>query len=893
MLNSQSISSTEEKRIVTGMIVSTEFVEAINPIFSLDYFKNSYLKTVAEWCSVFFEEYTKAPFMHIKDIFESESHYLDENDVEMIEILLGDLDDKYDEGEINLGYWVDNAKDYFRVRELEITVNNISVLKEKGDIEEAEAEIEKFKKVTLEIDQGVLINPGDMEVQERIYEKREKEDKNFFQLPGDLGKYLGNQKRGDVVAYYGPAKRGKCISGDSLIYLSDGTLKTIKEIVHSKISNILSMDANHKIVKGKVTNWIQSGNKQEYVLKSKSGRTIKTSKDHKFYTPDGWKNLSELKKGDCLALGKKINIDNKGNNLSVVKIKILAYLIADGYLGKRVSFTKYDPTIMGNFISHIKACGDTYIYDPKVKEKAIWLHKGEVTKLLDQEGLRNKLSGDKFIPDSVLRSDDNTLSEFLNTLFTCDGSIWKDRGSINIEYSSKSKVLINQILFCLSRFGIIGKIQEVKVKGVKYYLILISSNAGIISFMKYIGFTFAKQEKALVLCKDLIPVRDYIDIIPHKFVNDYARVNGCKGNETFRTSYAKKKDCSRFTFTKVVGQDHPILNTDLLWDRVVSIKKGKIVPMYDLTAKDNHNFIANSFVVHNSFTLINQWKHGVISKRKTLFWSIEMTDTECLPRINKTFYPMINKEPGEYKFPVFDCVHNQTGDCVEGLSPAILYEDGEFVDDPTHVPCTKCRKHSDHKESIRYEMAVYQDKIYRDQDDIFTIRKQHPKYRKMMNRYGRLSIHPKYTLTYDKMMRDLDVFWRTEKWFPDILIIDYIDILIHSNFDDYRADDEKWKLLAKIAGETNTLVITGTQANKAGHTTDILDATHQGGFYGKNRHVNLMVGLNQSSEDKARGVMNFGITEARDKEYIPGQTCTCLQDFSTGQAYLDSFYAYN
>ncbi|MCP4373527.1 MAG: hypothetical protein GY797_36300 [Deltaproteobacteria bacterium] len=503
MLNTTTISSTEEKRIVTGMIVSTEFLDAIKPIYSLDYFTNSYLKTVAEWCDIFYEEYEKAPFKHIKDVFEAESHYLDENDVEMIETLLGDLDDKYDEGEINLRYWVDSANDYFRSRELEITINNISVLNEKGDLEGAEKEIENFKKVTLEIDQGVIINPGDIEQQERIYEKREREDKNFFHLPGDLGKYLGNQKRGDVVAYYGPAKRGK------------------------------------------------------------------------------------------------------------------------------------------------------------------------------------------------------------------------------------------------------------------------------------------------------------------------------------------------------------------------------------------------------TFTLINQWKHGVMGRRKSLFWSIEMTDTECLPRVNKTFYPMINKEPGEYKFPVFDCLHNQTGDCGEGLSPAILYEDGEFTDDPTHIPCTKCRKHWEKDEAARYEKAVYQDSMYRDQDDIFAMRKMHDKYRVMMNRYGRLSVHPKYTLTYDKMMRDLDVLWRTDKWFPDILIIDYIDILgINSSFDDYRLEDERWKLLAKIAGETNTLVITATQANKAGHTTDVLDATHQGGFYGKNRHVNLMVGLNQTAEDKARGVMEFGITEARDTEYIPGQTCAVLQDFKTGQAYLDSFYAY-
>lgn len=503
MLKKETISSTEEKRIVLGMIVSTEFLDQIKLILRHEYFTNSYLATLALWCDSFYDEYEKAPYIHIKDIYNSEMHHLPDTDSELIGKLLEDLDSQYDEGEINLKYWVDEAKLYFRTRELEITVNNISVLKEQGDLEAAEAEMEDFRKVTLDIDSTVLINPGNLEEQERIYRKRDEEEKNFFKLPGDLGRYLGNQKRGDVVGYYGPAKKGK------------------------------------------------------------------------------------------------------------------------------------------------------------------------------------------------------------------------------------------------------------------------------------------------------------------------------------------------------------------------------------------------------TFTLVNQYMHGILNKRKTLFYSIEMTDTEVLPRTNKAFFPMVDGEEGYYNFPSFDCAHNQTGDCSDRLSETTLIEDGILVQDPSHVTCTKCMRHPDFNERKRFEMTVYHDSIFRSQDDIFQMRVNYAKAQKMWDRYGRLSVHDKYSLTYDKMMRDIDVLWKKDKWTPDILILDYIDILgIDSKFDDYRLEDEKWKLLAKIAGQTNALVITATQANKAGHTTDVLTAEHQGGFYGKNRHVNLMVGLNQSSDDKEKGVMNFGITEARSVEYIPGQMCAVLQDFKTGQAYLDSYYAY-
>lgn len=502
-LKKTKVSGTEEKRIVMGMIVSTKFMEQIKPVLRLDYFTNSYLKTVAIWCDSFFEEYKKAPFMHIKDIFESEQPKMKETEIELIDILLTNLEEQYDEGNINDKYLVDMALFYFRGREVEITVNNISVLQEKGDYDGAEQELESFRKVTSTIDSSVLINPGDMETQEEIYRQRDEEEVNFFSHPGDLGKYLGNWKRGDVVGYYGPAKRGK------------------------------------------------------------------------------------------------------------------------------------------------------------------------------------------------------------------------------------------------------------------------------------------------------------------------------------------------------------------------------------------------------SFTLIDNYKHGVLQRRKTLFWSIEMTRTEVIPRMNKCFFPMIDGDEGNYTFPAFDCRLNQTGECVDRLSDTIVIEEdtGETIIDPSHITCTKCMKAFDWEERQRYQKVIYQDTIYRTTDDIFEVRKKARLYQKMWDKYGRVSVHPKYTLTYDKMMQDLEVLFTQDNFIPEVLIIDYIDILgINSSYDDYRLEDERWKLLAKIAGECNCLVITATQANKLGHETKVLDATHQGGFYGKNRHVNCMIGLNQTAEEKGLGVMRMGLTEARSVEYVPGVTCDVLQDFKTGQAHLDSYY---
>ncbi len=500
-ISERSVSVTEEKRIITGLIVSTDVCKRLIGHIDLTYFTNKYLQKVASWCVAFYEEHEEAPFKHIGDIFESESHRLKETESDLIEDLLTNLSKMYTGDDINSDYVINSAEEYFKARELEITVNNISVHKENGDIELAEQELNKYHKVQISLDENIYINPGDPKTRERLYKKRDEKQVNFFQFPGDLGKFLGNSKPDDVIGITAPAKRGK------------------------------------------------------------------------------------------------------------------------------------------------------------------------------------------------------------------------------------------------------------------------------------------------------------------------------------------------------------------------------------------------------SFLLTDICKHGVLASKHVLKWSIEMIDTEELERSDKAFHPMVNKEAGIYKFPVFDCMRNQTGNCGERLSTVIIREDEKdpLIEDPDHVVCTKCR--SDVGNWMRFQPTVYHEDIYRDDNSIFTARREMKKFQQQMNKYYRIVVRDKYSLTYDLMMRDLDIMDSRHGFIPSILVLDYIDILsINSSFDDYRLDDEKWKLLARIAGATKCLVATGTQSNKEGARAKVIHGTDQAGFYGKSRHVNLMIAINQDAEEKRLGMWRCGITDARSGRQDEDDSCLVLQDFKAGQMHLDSYW---
>ena len=68
-LKKKRIDISTEKRIITGMIVSTDYLKEIIPLIDRAYFQNSFTKTIVDWVMEFYTAYEKAPFKNMQDIF--------------------------------------------------------------------------------------------------------------------------------------------------------------------------------------------------------------------------------------------------------------------------------------------------------------------------------------------------------------------------------------------------------------------------------------------------------------------------------------------------------------------------------------------------------------------------------------------------------------------------------------------------------------------------------------------------------------------------------------------------------------------------------------------------------------------------------------------------------
>ena len=103
-----------------------------------------------------------------------------------------------------------------------------------------------------------------------------------------------------------------CLSGDSLITLADsGKQIPIRELVgQSNFSVWASNEETMKLEKALVSKAFSTGIKPVYLLKTRLGRTIKATANHKFSTIEGWKRLDELNIGEHIALPQFKKITN-------------------------------------------------------------------------------------------------------------------------------------------------------------------------------------------------------------------------------------------------------------------------------------------------------------------------------------------------------------------------------------------------------------------------------------------------------------------------------------------------------------------------------------------------------------------------------------------------------
>lgn len=392
----------------------------------------------------------------------------------------------------------------------------------------------------------------------------------------------------------------RCLPGGEMVAMADGTLKPIADIAIGDI--VLSFaEIGEAPVPQLVSQTYQNGLREIFKIKLNTGDEIRCTENHPLLqatrqdkngpllTGLRWTSLEDgLRVGDYVTTIKKLPFF--GTISRPDEARLLGYLLTDGYLPERCQTPKFT-SMTGLYHEEVDSLTfSIFGFHGWVRERTNEDNKASDYYFTDRnrgtanpirEWLRElKILGQKAstkrVPDFLFNADSETVSLFINRMFSGDGCAFVGKlrhgrqQQIEFALTSSGFELLKDIRFLLKKFGIESRIKEERNRN--NWKLCISDSDSIIAFIDNIGPVYGKEDKSL-------------------------------------EAYSIAKKCTRFRGRRGTEWYRP--------GRIVSIESIGYDETYDITVDGTHNFITDSIVSHNSgksWTIIAKVLHRMVTQ---------------------------------------------------------------------------------------------------------------------------------------------------------------------------------------------------------------------------------------------------------------------------------------
>ena len=441
----------------------------------------------------------------------------------------------------------------------------------------------------------------------------------------------GVEARQDKRPTLADLRESGCVTaGTKVLRADNGQEVAIGDLLASGERDIpvWTLDERLKLQRGVMTHVFPTGTKRVYELKLASGRTIEASGNHPFLELDGWQRLDNLEVGDRIAVARREPTPAIESPWSDNRLKLLGHLIGDGcHLARHaLQYTTIDGA---NAIEVIEAAEAEFdvaprmVHDQPEGRGEGWYQvflpadfhlthgrRNPIAEWLDDLGLWDKRSGEKFIPESVFSATDDQIALFLRHLWATDGTFStgtspKGTPTAAIAYSTTSRALALGVQRLLSRLDVRARIAPATKKGyAPAFIVSVMGKLDQDRFLDVVGAFGAKAEAATRVRAAIAGVtpNPNVDTIPLA-AWDHVRKAMPEHGVTTRSlaehlemsycgSALYKSGLSRQRMAKVAGAvPDPLLRdlatSDVLWDRIVGIEDLGDQPVYDATVDGN------------------------------------------------------------------------------------------------------------------------------------------------------------------------------------------------------------------------------------------------------------------------------------------------------------------
>ena len=294
------------------------------------------------------------------------------------------------------------------------------------------------------------------------------------------------------------------------------------------------------------------------------------------------------------------------------------------------------------------------------------------------------------------------------------------------------------------------------------------------------------------------------------------------------------------------------------------------------------------------------------NRKVAFFQAGDMTENEQIVRICTYLAKKSVRERdcGVLCVPCQDCIKNQMDTCDKKVRECEfgVFEDKEdrreitkqdlidaLNDNPKYKPCYNCVEWQQNKwGSVWLKRTEVKSPL--------SVREAKRHWRRFFIKAGRsikMISYANGTLNYSEINRVLDKWDREEGFKPDMILIDYVDIMEAEKEKEHRhKENEKWKNLRRLSQERNALVITPTQTDAQSYKANRLEMTHFTEDRRKYDHVTAMYGLNQDKDgrEKEIGIMRVNRIVLREGDFHTSQEVHVLQRLEMGRPFLGSYF---
>lgn len=428
---------------------------------------------------------------------------------------------------------------------------------------------------------------------------------------------------GDKRPQLADLRESGCLTADTRILRADtNAWVSLGELLQTNERNIpvWTLDAQLQMVQGCMTHVFPSGVKPVFALKLRSGREIKASANHPFLCLNGWTQLADLKKGDRLAIPRRIGSPAQEQVWPATHLILLAHCMGNACLENPLVL-RYPSTDAQNIqaaCDAIQAFGMTAkvtteasftILQPLAPDFFLHGQENPLETWLEEVGLFGQQPHETFVPPAIFQLTKSQIALFLRHLWANNGQLMlkpNEEGHPSVAhfaYTTPSRRFAEDLCHLLLRFGIVGRIQTFEKPSAKpIYTVEIQGHAFQQCFIDHIAPCSRDLEAARVSLSQIASNQQAAALSFMVWAQALAQPQGI---QSLPKAVGIKPFSLQARLTRIAQmiQNHQwqsFSHSDVFWDEVEEILPLGEQPVFDATVLGTHNFVADGILVHNS-----------------------------------------------------------------------------------------------------------------------------------------------------------------------------------------------------------------------------------------------------------------------------------------------------